>query len=320
MNAAAAVKNQHWSDDLRLPCFTDVTALQPLLAELETVRRFSIPFQSKHLPALKRDIWHVLQRPECRTRTGLLCLWPAGGCCVYVSGEPTSPRRPTPRVALLRLRVEPQFLAAGAGLTVFAATLSAVKRKLWIEDTLMWKGLPVAADETFRHRWERAAQWVEHFCILDPRLIGGLDVEMAAWMPLSRVRPDGVWEFQSEEPGRRRLLWIANVREPTPVLVAATAALEPEPLTLSAPCLEVGSLVAAATRESGPDQWQLVTADGVSLGRALIRTLRVSSELRSSAAGAVRLEVTWNPVFQKWEAVGISAESPSHSRFFADHK
>jgi hypothetical protein len=84
----------------------------------------------------------------------------------------------------------------------------------------------------------------------------------------------------------------------------------------------VGPLVAIATRSSGPDQWTLTSAEGVSLGRALIRTLAVSSALRSAKTDTVRLEVEWNGVFKKWEGRAIAAAgmAASHSSFFAGHE
>ena len=53
-------------------------------------------------------------------------------------------------MALLRLRIDPQFLAPGTGPTIFAATLSAAARGLWIEDVLQWNGRPV--EEPFSRR------------------------------------------------------------------------------------------------------------------------------------------------------------------------
>lgn len=296
------LKVQTWSDDLRLPCIINAAETTGLLTELEPLRRPSIPFQSKHLPALKRNKWFALKRPADRSRSGLLVLWPAHQACVYVSGDPKRPDR----VALLRVRVDPQFF--GAGLTVFAATLSGSRRSLMIEDTLMWKGR--LATEAFSARWALAVQWVEHYCIVDTRLLSGLQVEMAAWGALSAMTPDGVWDLQSEDEGARRLLWIAAYHAPDPVPVPAPAH--------TSPVLIIQSLVAAATRETGPEQWGLYSSDGISLGRALVRTLDLSSQLRSSKANTLRVEVTWNTGFGKWEIKGLAEGgiAVSHSANF----
>lgn len=334
--AAPDVRTQGWGDDLRLPTFMNAAETASLFDAVDTHRRPPIPFQSKHLPALKRDVWFALQRPADKSRTGLLVLWPERKCCVYI----TSPPSPTitPRVALLRLRVDPQFLATGTGMTIFAATLSPATRKLWLEDVLLWKGRSVAAEESFMARWTLCAQWLEHYCMVDARLVSGLTIQMANWASLQSVNPEGVWEFQSNDPGRRRLLWIVRHRDSpalaglsapsTPasaimVAAGAGAGAEPEPLTLpAAPLLEVGPLVAIATRSGGPDQWTLTAAEGVSLGRALIRTLAVSSALRCAKTDTVRLEVEWNSVFKKWEARGVApaGAAASHSSFFAGHE
>jgi hypothetical protein len=301
-----ALRNQVWSDTLRLPCF--ITPPATLLTEITALRQYPIPFQSKHLPALKRDVWYALKRPSDRSRMGALCIWPAQKCCVYVSGDQT------PRVALLRLRVDPQFMADGMGMTVFAATLSAGSRRLWIEDVLLWKGRNVWAEEPFKTRWNLAAQWLEHYCILDERLLGGLELALGRWAPLTDVKPEGVWILQSDEASRRGLLWIANKTQT--VNTNQTAAVESPRPTFTAPMLEVGPLVAQASRESGPDQWALATSDGTSLSRALIRRLDVSSAMRSVAGNTCLVEVEWNRVFKKWEIRGLTSVGPSNSAAF----
>ena len=303
------MKVQTWGDDLRLPCFIHTA---DLLKEVEHLRRPSIPFQSKYLPALKRNKWFVLRRPADKSRAGLVVISPEQKCCFYVSGEPVSPKRPTPRVALLRVRIDPQLLSDGAGLTVFAATLSPSLRRIYIEDTVVWKGRNVFAEESFSERWARAVQWIEHYCILDPRLLGGIEIEMAKWTALSSLRPDGVWELQSDEAGSKRFLWIANRELPSPSL--------DESPPVSVPKLEIGPLVAVATRESGPEQWSLASADGVDLGRALVRTLAVSECLRSTKSRIVRVEVVWNAIFNKWEVKAMSDSLASHSGNFGASK
>jgi hypothetical protein len=318
MSAPEAVKLQTWAEDLRLPCFIDASITAPLLVELESLRRSSIPFQSKHLPALKRNIWYVLQRP--RERSGLLCVWPAQKCCVYVSGEPPSGKRPTPRVAVLRLRMDPQFTES-AGLTVFAATLSPTQRKVMVEDVYLWKGRNVFREQSFSARAQLARQWLEHYCILDTRLLGGLAVELAGWQPLGQMAPEGVWELQSDEAAQKRLLWIANQRNspaPSPVLTAVpastpvTCATLPV-LDLTAPC------VALAQKGASPDQWMLSSRDGIDLGRALIRTISISQELRLARA-PIRVEVAWAANFGKWEILRPTSDHASPSGAFMAHQ
>jgi hypothetical protein len=322
------VRNQNWGDNLRLPTFVnsgtgDVAAL---LKALDPVRRSPIPFQSKHLPALKRSLWYALQRPADRARTGLLCLWPAHKCCVYVSGDAPTNRHPTPRVAVLRFRVDPQFYADGVGLTVFAATLSPATRRLVVEDVLLWKGRPVAVTDTFGGRWSLAAQWIEHFCIVDGHLVDGLDLVLARWKALEAVKPEGVWVFQSDETDRRPLIWLAGNQQmevpesPGPRVMAPHLDVmeEGSPVGDSRSVSGTGdsrsgnvsgsSSTVTAIRETGtgPDQWRLVGADGADLGRALIRKLDVSSALRELTGDRVRVEVAWNDGFGKWEVKGMA--------------
>jgi hypothetical protein len=302
-------KVQNWRDDLRLPCLVNPADTASLVAELELLRKPPLPFQSKHLPALKRNKWFVLKRD--RNRRGLVVVWPSAQACVYISGEPPGKRQGL-RIALLRIRVDPTFLSEGTGLTVFAATLSAETRTLNIEDTLIWKGRPLQTEEPFTKRFCLVNQWIEHYCILDARLLGGLDIRAAAWEPLAALRPTGVWMLQSDDAGRQPILWMAQHKEliPSPPRRAVQeekgkqkeAEAEAEAETKAgaiAPILETGPLVAVATRDAGPEQWSLTSADGVSLGRALIRRLSVSTTLRS--AKTVRVVVEWIPSFKKWE-------------------
>jgi hypothetical protein len=321
MAAPVTVKPAAWGDDLRLPTFAD-TDTATLLAALEPHRRTAQPFQSKHLPALKRNVWYALRRPTDRARTGLLVVWAERGVCVYLSGEPPSSKRHGGhnRVALLRLRVDPQFYGASTGLTVFAATLSPSNRRLWIEDVVVWKGRALLTEETFQARWRLATQWVEHYCIQDPRLLGGVEVELAEWGALESVAPEGSWDFVcADAVGARRLWWFARHSDtvaaaPAPVSVKSTSVAAP--IASAAPRDPSAPLVAIATREPGPDRWALSSADGVALGHALVRTLKVSSALRTQKTNTARVDVVWTSSFSKWEIVGLTGDVASHSSFF----
>jgi hypothetical protein len=333
------IRLQSWGDDLRLPSFTHAAASEtaPLLQEIAAHRKTTQPFQRRHLDALKRNQWFALRRPACRSRTGLLVLWPAKSCCVFVAPEmpqrKPAPRPPASGLALLRIRVDPQFFAPGTGLTVFAATLSASSRNLWIEDVLLWKGRNVTHTESFTARWRLAVQWLEHYCIVDTKLLGGLRLEMARWQSLDVVKPEGVWEFMADTPGSPRLLWLPRNSDRTPTLgpepmsSAMTAALEDDriqlvsdvPVAAVPAAAPTGPLIAVGTRETGgPELWNLASADGVSLGRALIRRMTVSTALRTASNKTQRVEVSWNATFKKWEVLGLAegAATVSHSSLF----
>jgi hypothetical protein len=311
---AFTIRPQVWGDDLRLPTFMNASLeLQPLMEAIEPYHRPHHPFQSKQLPSLKRDLWYVLKRPEDRSRTGLLCIWPSGGCCVFVGHKKT---------VLLRLRIDPTLLTADAGLTVFAATLSSHDRALTIEDTILWRGAP-AQDKSFTERFIQANQWLEHYCIVDSRLLGGVQVKMAAWGPLDTIlraergaEPGGVWDFQPNDARRPRLLWISNAKgpslPPTPILAPVVAVtVDPISLVLDSS----GPLVAQAKKEAGPEQWSLWSSDGAPLGRALIRRLEIGASLRSVATTSP-VEVVWSPAFNKWEITAISLGAPKPQGFF----
>jgi len=320
--ASLPIKVQSWGDDLRLPSL--LTAPASLLSQLEQYRKISLPLQSKHLPALKRNTWFALRRPADKSRTGLLVVWPEHNCCLFLPAEQRTHghRRAPPAAALMRLRLDPQFFAPDAGLTVLAATLSPAARHLWVEDIFVWKGRELLATEPFHVRLRLAAQWLENYCMLDPRLLGGLEVELAAWAPLDTVEPEGAWELcQADSPGARRLFWLAR-RRPDGVAAAAAALATDtiEHVSATVPHIPVpsGPPVAVATREAGPDQWSLSSADGVSLGRALIRTMQVSAAMRQSKANTVRVLVEWAGGFGKWEIKEMAAAgaTAAHSSFF----
>lgn len=302
------IKIQTWRDDLRLPCLVDPTETAALVAELETLRKPPLPFQSKHLPALKRNKWFVLKR--YKTRRGFVVVWPEKQCCVYVSGDAPVKRQGL-RIAVLRIRIDPAFLAEGTGLTVFAATLSSHTRKLEFEDTIIWKGRSVIAEESFSKRFNMLSQWIEHYCIVDARLLGGIDIRAATWEPLDALRPTGSWMIQADEAGRSPMVWSAQHKELIPSPPRKVVQEE-----VSAPVLETGPLVAIATRDTGPEQWSLASADGTPLGRALIRRLAVSTALRS-AKPTVRVIVEWLPQFKKWEICSLTdLNGPTQRRVF----
>jgi hypothetical protein len=303
MSSAAQVKTQNIGDDLRLPCF--MGNVDALLQSVDSFRNVTIPFQSKHVPALKRNMWFALKRPADRSRSGLLCVWKEQKCCVYLPSD--NKRKPI----LLRLRVDPQFFAAG--LTVFVATMSSKSRRLWIEDALLWKGRNVFEEESFTSRMGLVSQWIGHYCIADARLIGGLEMEAAAWTSLSAVTPDGIWEFQQDEVNRRPLLWIPNHRSIEP----AAAVIEHIPAEEGG---DGGAVIAIGTKGAGPDQWNLTSSDGVSYGMALIRKLSISTALRALTTNVVRLEVGWVAGFNKWEVRSLSTDHASRSDYFEKSK
>lgn len=317
-------KVQTWRDDLRLPCIVDPNDTSSIISELDILRKPPPPFQSKHLPALKRNKWFILKRG--RDRRGLVVIWPERQCCVYISGDAPG-KRQGPRVALLRIRVDPTFLAEGVGLTVFAATLSAESRTLAIEDTLIWKGRATFPEETFTKRWQRVVRWIEHYCILDARLLSGLEIRAATWESLSVLRPSGTWFLQSDDMGHTPLVWSVHHKElvPSPPRVRNVVLTNIEQSVqehqenqenqenqknqesqVKAPVIDNGPIVAVATRDTGPEQWVLTTSDNVSLGRALIRRLAVSTAMRSAKANTVRVQVEWVPSFKKWEICRIT--------------
>ena len=318
MANTAQLKMLNWGDDLRLPTFVEPTEFLPIIDQLEEYRAPSIPFQSKHLPSLKRNVWFALKRPEDRSRAGLLCLWPLKKACIFVLGK---------RVALLHLRVDSQLLGDGVGLSLFVATLSPTSRRLWVEDTLVWKGRHLD-HESFTTRWGIAKQLVDSYILPDSQRIGGIEIETGKWGALSSMQPDGSWDLIADD-SRSRFFWKAHAKH----FAETTPAPAPEPAPKPAPEKQTNTtvavpelsspmktaLVVSAKRESGPDQWSLTTSDGVSLGRALIRKMTISSAMNGSGTH-IYAEVSWNADFKKWEILSVHSGPASPYSFFSIHK
>lgn len=254
-----------------------------LLRETVALRRAYLqttPFQSKHLPSLKRSQiqWFALKRPESRpeSRTDMLCIDPVRRACFFVSDTATLMRIPMD-ADMFGPPVSPDTDITATRFTVFAAT-RVNNATLTIEDTLVWKGRSLER-ETFSERFAFCRQWCPK------KTLDGISVTLAPWLPLESMTSDGVWELQSDEPGAVRLEWSQS---------------PPSNPDTSRP------LPAIATREEGPDQWSLSFPDGTkpSPALALIKTLAVSAQLRLTTSKTVWVTVVWNSAFNKWEITG----------------
>ena len=267
-----------------------------VLRETVALRRAYLqttPFQSKHLPSLKRSQtqWFALKRTE--SRTNMLCVDPVRRACFFVSESKSE------SITLLRIPmdadmfgppVSPDTDITATRFTVFAAT-RVDDATITIEDTLVWKGRPLER-ERFSERFALCRQW----CPKPKRTLDGISVTLAQWLPLESMTPDGVWELQSDEPGTARLEWSQPPSRQAP-RQAPRQALGPD---TSRP------RSAIATREEGPDQWSLSFPDGTkpSPPIALIKTLAMSAQLRLTTSKTVRVTIVWNSAFNKWEITG----------------
>jgi hypothetical protein len=201
------------------------------------------------------------------------------------------------------------------------ATLSARDRRLTIEDVCQWKG-KIVNDEPFMNRFTLAKQWLDHYCIPGP----DLQMELAQWSPLTSVRPDGVWELM-DHIGRQRLRWICKSQDQThdTKIAGITTASGLSGLSgltglsgLSG-LTALTALTALATKNIGPDQWDLSTSDGTPLGRGLIRSMEISSMMRGNTQPC-KVEVKWVSSFKKWEILKLSQESLNTRENFESQK
>jgi hypothetical protein len=163
---------------------------------------------------------------------------------------------------------------------------------------------------SFAERWLMVAQWHGHFCIADEGLLGGVKLVLAKWGSLANMRNEEgtAWYIQPDTAGARRLLHIIPTNKPIaapkssgPMFTTEVAHKKQTPPPHPSPST---SRVAVAVRGTGPDQWTLTSAEGISLGKALIRKLDVSAVVRETTSVSVRVEIIWNETFKKWEITG----------------
>jgi hypothetical protein len=133
------------------------------------------------------------------------------------------------------------------------------------------------------------------------------------------VDPPKRYSTSADDVGRTPLIWSVHHKElvPSPPRLQTTQETQEnqeqknqgqkeQENQIKAPVIDNGPLVAVATRDTGPEQWILTTSDNVSLGRALIRRLAVSTAMRSVKMNTVRVQVEWVPSFKKWEIYGTT--------------
>jgi hypothetical protein len=291
-------QTQTWGNDVRLPCLKPPYPTNLMEVIQSVYLPNPTPLQSSHLPALKRYIWFVLKRPVDNAKTGLLIVTEYG--CFFVSQQ--KHKASQYKIAHIKIRIDPHYCKDGV--TVFAASISTHLRQLWIEDTLVFKGTAVIKTETFSKRWERAVQWLEYSCIIEPTSTIPLEIKLACWSPLLNMEPTGSWYIQSDTVGGKKFIWRAEL---PPVLINNhKEAIPSVPAITEDDSNSNKVLVALATKDKLPEQWFLTTGKDEPLGRALIRTLAISDLMRPHIH-PMRVQVVWNNSFLKWEILGVTS-------------
>jgi len=302
-----------WDEDIRLP-FVQQPSSELVNLISSSPNPFPAPFQSSSLPALKRTVWFALQRPQDYSRSGLLIVT-GKDCFLVVSGKSTKRNsiqigKHYFRIVKLNIRIDDALNVAPS---VFIATLTTQHKQIWIEDIVTWRGRPLV--DNFSARWTLAAKWLESSCWYESRQIGGLEIKMAPWQPLSAMTQHGSWYLQENQMGSRRFMWSLQGAQKShesheskgPTATIARGPQGPQgPLESKEPTATfTGPPVALATRDPAPEQWWLSAGDGSRLGRALIRTLAVSDLMRPHT-NPVRVHIRWSPTFDKWEILSVT--------------
>lgn len=276
------MQKRYYGDTLRLPILQDPSLIASVMEECAPHRRsLTIPFQSKHLPALKRNVWYAQRRPIDRSRAGFLVIR-SGLPCLFVGDKS--------QIAVLS--GSPVTAAEIKGATIFIGTLSAASRSFWIEDLIMWEGS--AVEKCFSQRVRMSATWLSQHT---DQLTSALKYSIAPWESLSSVEAKGVWILQSDTSQITRLLW--NSISPAPTQTPTQA---PTPTPTQTPTQQEKEMVAIAIKQNGPDQWLLMSITGKPLGRALVRKFEISSVLKEATQN---VKIQWNPAFSKWEIISV---------------
>lgn len=300
----------------------------------ESTFRFSNQLDSKKLGVLRSAPMMLAKRPGS-ARSGYLCFYPLLKVAIFVEDVDHRKDQPVvrpPKVFILRMRHSPSIYSEGGA--VFAATLHLSDSILWLEDVLVWEGQSIWKTHTFSKRWQILKSWFENDWTEDPNLQRGLIIKPRQPLPLSSFlsEPGDVWDFIPEDAGRRKLMW--KDKRLMPVTISsypqkevkrpARQKHEPkveEPVKPS-PVIQVGildsyfpslpqendgSLIAMAKKETGPDVYSLYSAEGTSLGLAVIRKMALSLAMRTHCKETpTRVRVEWCTAFDRWEILDVN--------------
>ena len=346
------VKVQRWGGAFQVENISDPSVKQELFGWManhemgpQSQWRFSVSLDSKKMGVLRNAYMTCSKRPG-PARSGYLCFYPPMKVAIFVEdverrGQEQEPR--PPRTAILRMRHSPHVYATGGA--IFAATLAISDSTLWLEDVLMAQGKNIWMDHTFSRRWQLLQNWFTQDWSEDLALQRGLAIKPREIVPLELFKSEAgdVWEFIPEEAQRRRFIWKDKRLQPVtlssypqkpqqikqrPQYQQKAAKEEPvkvEPTKVgildtyfpSLPSADDGSLIALAKKDlSGPDVYTLWSSDGKQLGIAVIRKMVISLEMRKHPE-SVRVRVTWNSSFDRWEItdVDVSAATCAFSAF-----
>jgi hypothetical protein len=190
------------------------------------------------------------------------------------------------------MRVSEELRTHGAIFSVYLPNPR--EKQIVIEDLLAWMGQNVWQTQTFAARWKLLQSLADGHWKQDNELQDGYNFTFSEYVSLGALgNPEEhqVLEFVPSAPNTKRLIW-SPARGATPQTAAAPATTSKDSMTVR--------------REAalGPDVYSVWNA-GTKVGMALVRTLAVSRALRLATSEDIRVRVSHNKQFEKYEVVEV---------------
>jgi hypothetical protein len=219
--------------------------------------------------------------------SGFLAVVPSLGYAVYL--PPVASKLGPFRI---RMRLSSSLCEHGAIFSVYLP--NSREKQIVIEDLLMWMGQPVWQTMPFAGRWKLLQSLADSHWTQDNELQDGYNFTFSEYVmlgSLNNVEDHQVLEFVPSAPNTKRLIWSPSRTAPTPVAATHVAS-------------SGDSMTVRREAALGPDVYSVWNA-GAKVGMALVRTLAVSRALRLATTEDIRVRVSHNKQFEKYEVVDV---------------
>jgi len=206
---------------------------------------------------------------------------------------------------------------------------------LWIWDLVVWEKKNIWSSMSYSARWHLLQNAVRPL-IYENHPTCDISIKYPCWLSMKEflMETEEVgysYEFQPEKAGLKRLLWLipkgADTFKPTSfherkMVSETTCMIIPEEADTVAPVVPVlptRVVQATPTKQANklvgllvkdklsklPDTYKLFSESGDDLGLAAVRSMEMSSKLRSVGPQGFKVELVWYESFQKYEVQRI---------------
>jgi hypothetical protein len=204
---------------------------------------------------------------------------------------------------------------------------------LWIWDLVVWEKKNIWSSYSYSERWSILQKSVRPL-IYENHPMCDISIKYPSWLSMKEFlnESDEVgysYEFQPEKAGLKRLLWLipkaADTFKPTSfherkMVSETTCIIVPEePETVIVPAVIVPTPTVVPVKHANkliglllkdklsklPDTYKLFSESGDDLGLAAVRSMEMSSKLRSVGPQGFKVELVWYESFQKYEVQRI---------------